>query len=475
MKKTLLLAMGLALFAASVANAQAPPPTTSNSFRMYNSPVSWVTFNAAGAVGTSTYTWPAAGSGIMKSLAGVVSFGQVNLASEVTGVLPFANGGTGLSALGTAGQVLAVKGDLSGLEYVNAAIGSVTSFSAGNLSPLFTTSVSNASSTPALSFTLSNAGAYTVFGNNTGASAAPAYFTPVLASALFQNQGTANTVLHGNAAGNPTWSAVSLTADVSGTLPVGNGGTGATTLDLNELLIGNGTSAINSINSPGGNSILTHSGAGAPTWSSSLPSGVGVPFSNITTGTNTGAQVMTVGGVGVAASTLTHANDGVVDANSFTATGSTSAAVDLNTAEVNGTLTVNKGGTGSTAVGANGSVAYSNGSTYNFTAAGSSGQFMQSTGAGAPIWVSGSIAQARGRTSGTGVSTITVTPGGGINPLTSSAILVTYSGVDDDVLGTPSAAPNVQSFYISARTSTTFTVQFPNNVAADETIEWVIF
>lgn len=40
--------------------------------------------------------------------------------------------------------------------------------------------------------------------------------------------GTTTTVLHGNAAGYPTYSAVSLTADVSGTLPVANGGTGDT-------------------------------------------------------------------------------------------------------------------------------------------------------------------------------------------------------------------------------------------------------
>lgn len=41
--------------------------------------------------------------------------------------------------------------------------------------------------------------------------------------------GTTTTVLHGNAAGAPTFGAVSLTADVTGTLPVGNGGTGNTT------------------------------------------------------------------------------------------------------------------------------------------------------------------------------------------------------------------------------------------------------
>jgi hypothetical protein len=51
--------------------------------------------------------------------------------------------------------------------------GTVTSFSAGNLSPLFTTSVANPTTTPALSFTLDNFLADSIFGNFTGSSAAP--------------------------------------------------------------------------------------------------------------------------------------------------------------------------------------------------------------------------------------------------------------------------------------------------------------
>lgn len=39
--------------------------------------------------------------------------------------------------------------------------------------------------------------------------------------------GTTTTVLHGNASGDPTFGAISLTADVSGILPVANGGTGS--------------------------------------------------------------------------------------------------------------------------------------------------------------------------------------------------------------------------------------------------------
>ena len=47
--------------------------------------------------------------------------------------------------------------------------------------------------------------------------------------------GTTTTVLHGNAAGAPTFGSVSLTADVSGTLPIANGGTGTTSTTFVDL------------------------------------------------------------------------------------------------------------------------------------------------------------------------------------------------------------------------------------------------
>lgn len=53
--------------------------------------------------------------------------------------------------------------------------GTVTTLTVGNLSPIFTSSVANASTTPAVTFALSNAAAHTFLGNNTGSSAAPAY------------------------------------------------------------------------------------------------------------------------------------------------------------------------------------------------------------------------------------------------------------------------------------------------------------
>jgi hypothetical protein len=52
--------------------------------------------------------------------------------------------------------------------------------------------------------------------------------TATLTGAQFANQGTTTTLLHGNGAGNPSFGAVVLTTDVSGVLPIANGGSGNT-------------------------------------------------------------------------------------------------------------------------------------------------------------------------------------------------------------------------------------------------------
>jgi hypothetical protein len=76
--------------------------------------------------------------------------------------------------MGSALQVLRVNAAGTALEYADPTSGgTVTDFSAGNLSPLFTTSEATTTTTPALTFSLSNADAHKFFGNNTGSTGAP--------------------------------------------------------------------------------------------------------------------------------------------------------------------------------------------------------------------------------------------------------------------------------------------------------------
>ena len=85
---------------------------------------------------------------------------------------------------------------------VGSSSGTVSSFSAGNLSPLFTTTVATPTSTPALSFTLSNAAQNSVLaGPATGGAAPPSYQTaPTISAANMTSFPTLNQNTTGNSA-----------------------------------------------------------------------------------------------------------------------------------------------------------------------------------------------------------------------------------------------------------------------------------
>ena len=61
-------------------------------------------------------------------------------------------------------------------------------------------------------------------------------------------------------------------ATVTGTLPVGNGGTGATTFSAGSVLVGNGTSAVSSVSPSTAGNVLTSNGT---TWVSQTPAATG--------------------------------------------------------------------------------------------------------------------------------------------------------------------------------------------------------
>lgn len=77
---------------------------------------------------------------------------------------------------------------------------------------------------------------------------------------------TGNVLLSGGVTTAPSWGKVGLTTHVSGTLPVANGGTGATTFTANGILYGNTTSAVQVTAAGTQYQVLQAGASGVPTF-----------------------------------------------------------------------------------------------------------------------------------------------------------------------------------------------------------------
>ena len=191
--------------------------------------------------------------------------------------------------------------------------------------------------------------------------------------------GTADYVLTTNGSGVSSWAQVSLTAGVTGTLPVGNGGTGRTTLTQYGVLVGNAANGINATATGSVGQLLSSGGASAdPTWTTatfpSIASAAGAILrADGTNWTATTATYPATSSAGTVLSSLT--------ANTFSASASPVLGIAGTTA---GTLGLS--GATSGVVTLQTAAAAGTWSLTLPTSGGTSGYVLQTDGAGVSSW-----------------------------------------------------------------------------------------
>lgn len=191
--------------------------TNPSSLKIYDG-LQWVT---TGQLNTSAHTWASTGSYIGTPVAPAYGGTGQNF-SAATGALSFTAGTTSVGTLGVSyGGTGATT--ITGLVVGNGT-SAMSAYAGTSCTNQFPRSVSAAGAWTCATVQNTDLANSSITLNGTAVDLGGSR-TLTLASSDFVNQGTLNTVLHGNASGNPVWGAVSLTADVSGILPGANGGT----------------------------------------------------------------------------------------------------------------------------------------------------------------------------------------------------------------------------------------------------------
>jgi hypothetical protein len=209
--------------------------------------VTSISFGSTGltpATSTSGAVTVAGTLGTANGGTGSTSTTFVNLTTNVTGTLPITNGGSGQTT--AAAAITALTGTQTAGQYLrsdgtNAALSAIQAADVPTLNQNTTGTAANVTGVVAnTNGGTGQSSAFTQYGVTYAST------TTALATT---SAGTTTTVLHGNASGAPTFGAVSLTADVSGVLPVANGGTNSSTGNLSSCTA-DGTDAVGFRNIP---------------------------------------------------------------------------------------------------------------------------------------------------------------------------------------------------------------------------------
>jgi hypothetical protein len=200
---------------------------------------------------------------ITANLTGNVTGNLTGNAANVTGTIAAANGGTGQTSY-TIGDLLYAS--------TSTAVSKLADVVTGNA--LISGGVGAAPSYGKISLTTTVSGALPVANGGTGQTSYTIgdllYASTSTAVSKLADVATGNALISGGVGAAPSYGKISLTTTVSGTLPVANGGTGATTLVANSVLLGNGTSTLQTIAPGTTGNVLTSNGS---TWTSAAASG----------------------------------------------------------------------------------------------------------------------------------------------------------------------------------------------------------
>ncbi len=216
-----------------------------------------------------------------------VTWNQLNTnAADLSGTVSTSSGGTGLSTIGSNNQILGMNNGASGLEYKSITAGSGVSITHGantitidatgsggtvtNVTGSSPISVATGTTTPVISIASGTSTGQALRWDGSVWQAGHIAMTDlrsnVTGAAMFSTSCGANQTLTYNSVGD-IMSCENIAIDanqiIAGTLPVTRGGTGTTSLTVNGVVLGNGSSALQTVSPGSAGNILTSDGT---TW-----------------------------------------------------------------------------------------------------------------------------------------------------------------------------------------------------------------